>query len=90
VSHRNAPLSIEGRRRLVRRCQSHPIAHVAAEMGISRQCASKWVNHWRRFGDAGLAYRASVPDHQPTATPAHAGTRRVTARRSLERALRRG
>ncbi len=48
VSHRNAPLSIEGRRRLVQRCQSRPIAYVVAGMGISRRCASKWVNHFRR------------------------------------------
>ncbi|KAA9160742.1 helix-turn-helix domain-containing protein [Amycolatopsis acidicola] len=34
--------------------QSGPIGHVAAEMGISRQCASKWVNRYRQFGDAGL------------------------------------
>lgn len=56
VLHRNVPLSIEGRRRLVQRCQHRPIAHVAAEMGISRQCASKWVNRWRRYGDLGLAF----------------------------------
>jgi hypothetical protein len=33
--HRNAPLSLEGRRRLVERCQTRAIAHVAAEMGIA-------------------------------------------------------
>lgn len=44
----NAPLSVEGRRRLTERCTTRPIAHVAAEMGISRACASKWVNRWRR------------------------------------------
>jgi transposase InsO family protein len=70
VLHRNAPLSVEGRRRLIERCQHRPIAHVAAEMGISRQCASKWVNRYRQFGEAGLADRPSVPHHQPTATPA--------------------
>ncbi len=53
VSHRNAPLSVEGRRRLVARCQTRPIAHVAAEMGISRQCASKWVNRYRQYPRAG-------------------------------------
>lgn len=67
--HSNAPLSIEGRRRLVERCRTRPIAHVAAEMGISRACASKWVNRWRRFGEAGLQDRSSVPHHSPTATP---------------------
>lgn len=61
VLHRNAPLSVEGRRRLVQRCRTRPIAHVAAEMGISRQCASKWVNRYRRFGEAGLLDHPSVP-----------------------------
>jgi RibD C-terminal domain len=42
MSHHNAPLSFEGRLRLVQRCQQRPISHVAAEMGISRACASKW------------------------------------------------
>lgn len=52
------------------RCQSRPIAHVAAEMGISRACASKWVNRFRRFGEIGLEDRSSTPSRQPTATPA--------------------
>jgi len=69
VSHRNAPLSVEGRRRLVQRCRYRPIAHVAAEMGISRACASKWVNRWRRHGDLGLLDRSSTPHHSPNATP---------------------
>ncbi|EHY91120.1 IS481 family transposase [Saccharomonospora azurea] len=69
MPHSNAPLSIEGRRRLIQRCQSRLIAHVAAEMGISRQCASKWVNRYRRFGDLGLLDRPSTPHRQPTATP---------------------
>lgn len=47
MTHGNAPLSVEGRRRLVARCVDRPIAHVAAEMGISRACASKWVNRFR-------------------------------------------
>ncbi|MGF6886791.1 transposase [Nocardia sp. GAS34] len=67
--HANAPLSVEGRRRLVQRCQDRPIAHVAAEMGISRQCASKWVNRFHRFGELGLLDRSSAPGRQPTATP---------------------
>lgn len=69
MSHRNAPLSVEGRRRLVRRCQDRPIAHVAAEMGISRSCASKWVGRHRRYGDLGLHDRPSTPHRQPTRTP---------------------
>jgi len=69
MSHRNAPLSYEGRRRLVERCQRRPIAHVAAEMGISRACASKWVNRYRRYGELGLHDRSSTPHHSPSATP---------------------
>jgi transposase len=70
VPHANAPLSVEGRRRFVKRCQTRPIAHVAAEMGISRACASKWVNRWRLHGDAGLQDRPSSPHRSPKATPA--------------------
>lgn len=70
TGHANAPLSREGRRRLVERCTTRPIAHVAAEMGISRACASKWVNRWRRHGDAGLLDRSSSPHRSPSATPA--------------------
>lgn len=66
--HQNAPLTIEGRQRLVERCRSRPIAHVAAEMGISRSTASKWVNRYRKFGAIGLLDRSSTPLRQPTAT----------------------
>ncbi|MGB5938067.1 MAG: IS481 family transposase [Rhodanobacter sp.] len=68
ATHRNAPLTVEGRRRLVERCRTRPIAHVAAEMGISRATASKWVNRYREYGDIGLFDRPSVPRRQPTAT----------------------
>lgn len=39
-------------------------------MGISRACASKWVNRWRRHGEIGLLDRSSIPHHSPRATPA--------------------
>jgi hypothetical protein len=76
VTHHNAPLTIEGRRRLAERCKTRPIAHVAAEMGISRACAcacacaSKWANRHRKHGELGLHDRSSAPTRQPTATPA--------------------
>ncbi len=81
MAHRNAPLSVEGRRRLIKRCQHRPIAHVAAEMGISRQCASKWVNRYRRFGDLGLVDRPSTPHRQPKATPGQVVARIEAMRR---------
>jgi len=69
LTHRNAPLTPEGRKRLVERCRTRPIAHVAAEMGISRATASKWVNRHRLYGETGLLDRSSAPIRQPTATP---------------------
>jgi len=69
MTHKNAPLTPEGRKRLIERCQTRPIAHVAAEMGISRATASKWVNRYKRFGELGLIDRSSAPVRQPTATP---------------------
>jgi transposase len=68
MTHRNSPLTPEGRRRLVERCRTRPIAHIAAEMGISRATASKWVNRYRRYGELGLLDRSSAPLEQPTAT----------------------
>ncbi|WP_146073698.1 helix-turn-helix domain-containing protein, partial [Amycolatopsis sp. CA-126428] len=89
MHHRNAPLSLEGRRRLVQRCQTRPIAHVAAEMGISRQCASKWVNRYRRHGETGLLDRPTVPHHQPTATHAEVVARIEQLRRQRKYSARR-
>ncbi|GEB54043.1 IS481 family transposase [Streptomyces cacaoi] len=68
MPHRNAPLTVEGRQRLIERCRTRPIAHVAAEMGISRACASKWVNRYRQHGELGLLDRSSTARRQPTAT----------------------
>jgi transposase InsO family protein len=89
VIHRNAPLTVEGRYRLVQRCQTRPIAHVAAEMGLSRQCASKWVNRFRRFGELGLLDRSSVPHRSPTATPAETIVRIEQLRRGRKWSARR-
>ncbi|MBB4910590.1 transposase InsO family protein [Actinophytocola algeriensis] len=82
-------MSVEGRRRLIERCRTRPIAHVAAEMGISRQCASKWVNRHDKYGDAGLLDRPSVPHHQPTATPAQVVVRIEKMRRDHKWSARR-
>lgn len=71
MSHRNAPLTPEGRYRLVMRVQAgRPIAHVAAEAGIARSTLSKWVNRYRAEGEAGLLDRPSVPHASPSALPA--------------------
>ena len=81
MSHANAPLTIEGRRRLIERCRTRPIAHVAPEMGISRATASKWVNRYKQFGDLGLQDRSSTPLRQPAATDGEVITRIECMRR---------
>ncbi|MEU7280116.1 IS481 family transposase [Streptomyces sp. NPDC045431] len=71
MSHRNARLTVHGRRILVERVLAgRPVAHVAAEMGISRPTAHKWVRRWRAEGDAGLRDRSSRPRTTPHRTPA--------------------
>ncbi|WP_405502739.1 IS481 family transposase [Streptomyces niveus] len=71
MSHRNARLTVHGRRLLVDRVRSgRPVAHVAAELGVSRPTAHKWVRRWRAEGEAGLADRSSRPLMTPHRTPA--------------------
>jgi transposase InsO family protein len=70
MSHRNAPLTPEGRRRLCERVDAgQPIAHVAKAAGISRQCLSFWYGRWCRHGEAGLHDRSSRPQTSPRRTP---------------------
>jgi transposase InsO family protein len=69
VSHRNARLTFHGRRLLVARVESGmPVAHVAKAMGISRQCAHRWVARFAAEGEAGLRDRSSRPRRCPTRT----------------------
>ncbi|MCI4042887.1 IS481 family transposase [Streptomyces sp. TRM75563] len=83
MSHHNARLTVFGRRLLVERVESgRPVAHVAAEMGISRATAHKWVRRWRAEGDAGLADRSSRPWTTPHRTPAAIEARVCDLRRS--------
>jgi transposase InsO family protein len=89
VSHRNAPLTPAGRRRLIERCQSRPIAHVAAEAGISRQCLSKWKNRYDALGEAGLGDRSSVPQTSPTQLDAAVVEQIETLRRTRKWSARR-
>jgi len=81
VSHANAPLTPAGRLIMVRRIATgRPVAHVAAEMGVSRTTAWRW---WRRFqieGRAGLVDRSSVARSHPRRTPPCVETRVRIAR----------
>ncbi|MYZ38093.1 IS481 family transposase, partial [Streptomyces sp. SID4917] len=70
MSHRNARLTVHGRRILIERVHAgRPVAHVAAEMGISRTTAHKWVRRFAAEGDAGLHDRPSRPLSTPHRTP---------------------
>lgn len=42
-----------------------PIAHVAAEAGVSRQRLGIWYQRWKDHGEAGLQDRSSTPLHSP-------------------------
>jgi transposase InsO family protein len=81
VSHANARLTPAGRFTLVSRIAAgRPVAHVAAEMGVSRTTAWRW---WRRFqteGRAGLVDRPSVAHSHPRRTPVCVETRIRVAR----------
>jgi hypothetical protein len=45
-----------------------PVAHVARAMGVSRQCAHRWLARFAVEGDAGLIDRSSRPRRMPTRT----------------------
>ena len=68
--HRNARLTFHGRRLLVQRVREEgmPVAHAAKTMGVSRQCAHRWVARFDVEGEAGLWDRSSRPHHTPTRT----------------------
>ncbi|KDE97636.1 transposase [Mycolicibacterium aromaticivorans JS19b1 = JCM 16368] len=72
MSHANARLTVHGRLLLVERIvKGHrPVSHVAAELGVSRQCAHRWVRRFRDEGVAGLSDRSSRPHRCPRRTSA--------------------
>jgi transposase-like protein len=83
VSHRNARLTVHGRRLLVHRVRERgmPVAHVARAMGISRQCAHRWVARFDSEGESGLVDRSSRPHHMPARTAPEVIAARVEHRR---------
>jgi transposase InsO family protein len=84
MSHANARLTVHGRLLLVQRVAAgRPVAHVARELGVSRQCAHRWVARHAAEGAAGLADRSSRPHRVPRRTTARAEALVVDARRRL-------
>ncbi len=87
MAHANARLNLHGRRLLVSRVidDGRPVAHVAKELGVSRQCAHRWVARYRTEGDAGLLDRSSRPHHCPRRTAAELEQQVLDLRRTQRR-----
>jgi len=87
VSHRNARLNVYGRLLLVERvCRDRrPVAHVAKELGVSRQCAHRWVARFLAEGEPGLLDRSSRPHTCPRRTSAELEAEVLQARREQRR-----
>jgi transposase InsO family protein len=87
MAHANARLTFHGRCLLVRRVciDGRPAAHVARELGISRQCAYRWVRRFEAEGWAGLRDRSSRPHTVANRTPAIVEERVVAVRRAERR-----
>jgi transposase InsO family protein len=86
MPHRNARLTVHGRQLLVERVAlGRPIAHVAKELGVSRQCAHRWVARHAAEGVSGLQDRSSRPHRLPTRTSAAVEAQVIAAREEHRR-----
>ncbi|HYF73714.1 MAG TPA: IS481 family transposase [Nocardioides sp.] len=87
MAHANARLNVHGRRLLITRVieQGRPVAHVAKELGVSRQCAHRWVARYRAEGEAGLVDRSSRPRSCPRRTPVEVEARVLRLRAEQRR-----
>jgi transposase-like protein len=89
--HGNAPLKPRDRMIMVERIAAgRPVAHAAAEMGVSRKTADQWWRRWQAEGFGGLDDRSSRPHRCPHHTPARVEQRivRLRQRRKLGPARR--
>jgi transposase InsO family protein len=70
--HYHARLTIYSREQLAKSVVEGRLSlrEAAAERGLSRQSASKWVRRYRSLGSAGLADRSSRPHRSPRRTSA--------------------
>lgn len=81
--HRNARLAEAGRLILVQRVLSgRPVSHVAKELGVSRQCAHRWLLRFQQQGLAGLRDRPSRARTHPSSTPIATSNRLLELRRT--------
>ncbi len=67
MGHRNARLTVHGRKLLVHRVEVEgwSVATTAESAGVSRATVYKWLRRWRAEGDAGLEGRTSRPRRSP-------------------------
>ncbi len=81
--HRNAALSLKGRRELCRRVVEgeRTLSEAAEAAEVSVRCARKWVARYRAAGESGLIDRSSAPHRIPHRTSEH----RVQAIAALRR-----
>lgn len=87
MAHRNARLTYLGRHLLVQRVrdQGMPVAHVAKAMGVSRQCAHRWLARFDAEGLDGLHDRSSRPRCSPRRTSGEVEAQVVAARQEHRR-----
>lgn len=65
--------------------ERRPVAHVAKELGVSRQCAHRWIARFHLEGPAGLKDRSSRPHRSPTRVPVEVEERVLQLRREQRR-----
>jgi transposase InsO family protein len=87
MAHRNARLTVHGRRLLIERVitDQRPVAHVVKELGCSRATGYKWLARWRAEGDPGLQDRCSTAHRLPAKTSPEAEALVCTLRTTLKR-----
>jgi transposase len=70
--HHHARLTVHGREQLAKSVVEGRLSlrEAAAERGLSRQSAAKWVRRYREAGRAGLEDRSSRPSRLPRCTSA--------------------
>src|SRR5699024_8674612 len=71
MTHRNSPLTPAGRLRLVQRVEDdgRPIAHVAAEAGVSRATLTKCAPRYLDNGAEACEDRTTTPATRPSRRP---------------------
>ena len=81
-THKNAPMTPEGRLRMVQAVTGgEPASAVAARFGVDRKTVRKWLQRFLAEGDAGLTDRSSRPHRSPTAIARGTAQRVITLRR---------